>query len=84
MNPFTKLHQWYDRQPEPRRFYLFFFAVAVPFIVSGNSMFSTNSTVATIARIVFVLELLFGAIRMVYVHSDPTFVPRTRDKFRNL
>lgn len=81
MIPFEKLHRWYDRVTPTKRFFLFFYGFAVPFVVSANAIFFPNHVIAVIARVVFVITAAFGITRCLYMHSDPDFVPRTKRLF---
>ena len=69
MTPFENLHRWYDRVTPAKRFFLFFYGFAVPMCVSANAMYAHNHVIAVIARIVFVVTVMFGITRILYIHN---------------
>jgi len=62
MSTFTRLNRWYDRQPEPRRFLLFF----LPFFVVYCATLHPGLWVKGAAILTLVGALLW---RMAWIHG---------------
>jgi hypothetical protein len=64
------IHTWYDTVPEPKRFLLFFFGIACPFVLAANIGMRLESNVARFIAVGIVgITGAFSVTRVRYIKS---------------